>query len=111
MIRTELINHIYLKGDANKMKNRILTIIIGFIVPFCAVTVCLPLYNRIEPFVLGFSFNYFWIFTWMFLTSLCLLIAFKLDPLNRKDARELEAKKMDEVKALIAADENEEVKK
>ena len=31
MIRTELINHIYLKGDANKMKNRILTIIIGFI--------------------------------------------------------------------------------
>lgn len=47
----------------------------------------------------------------MFLTSLCLLIAFKLDPLNRKDARELEAKKMDEVKALIAADENEEVKK
>ena len=58
------------------MKNRILTIIIGFIVPFCAVTVCFPLYNRIEPFVLGFSFNYFWIFTWMFLTSLCLLIAF-----------------------------------
>ena len=111
MIRTELINHIYLKGDANKMKNRILTIIIGFIVPFCAVTVCFPLYNRIEPFVLGFSFNYFWIFTWMLLTSLCLLIAFKLDPLNRKDARELEAKKMDEVKALIAADENEEVKK
>ena len=82
MIRTELINHIYLKGDASKMKNRILTIIIGFIVPFCAVTVCFPLYNRIEPFVLGFSFNYFWIFTWM-----------------------------DEVKALIAADENEEVKK
>lgn len=72
MIGTELINHIYLKGDANKMKNRILTIIIGFIVPFCAVTVCFPLYNRIEPFVLGFSFNYFWIFTWMFLTSLCL---------------------------------------
>ena len=57
MIRTELINHIYLKGDANKMKNRILTIIIGFIVPFCAVTVCFPLYNRIEPFVLGFLYK------------------------------------------------------
>ena len=47
MIRTELINHIYLKGDASKMKNRILTIIIGFIVPFCAVTVCFPLYKDV----------------------------------------------------------------
>ena len=98
-----------MKGDANEMRNRIPTIIIGFIVPLCAVTVCFPLYNRIEPFVFGFSFNYFWIFSWLFLTSLCLLIAFKLDPHNRQDARELEAKKMEEAKALIAADKNEEV--
>ena len=93
------------------MKNRVLTIIIGLVIPFCAVTVCFPLYNRIEPFVLGFSFNYFWIFAWLFLTSLCLYIAFKLDPLNREDAKKLSAKKPEEVKAIIAAEEKtEEVK-
>lgn len=87
------------------MKNRVLTIIIGLVVPFCAVTVCFPLYNRIEPFVLGFSFNYFWIFAWLFLTSLCLYIAFKIDPLNRENAKKLSAKKLEEVKAIIAAEE------
>ena len=89
------------------MKNRLLTIIIGLIVPFCAVTVCFPLYNRIEPFVLGFSFN----FLWLFLTSLCLFIAFKIDPLNREDAKVLADKKLEEVKSLIEAEENGEVKK
>ena len=88
------------------MKNRLLTVIIGLVVPLCAVTVCFPLYNRIEPFVFGFSFNYFWIFAWLFLTSL------KLDPLNREDAKALGDKKLEDVKAIIAAEEkNEEVKK
>lgn len=94
------------------MKNRLLTIIIGLIVPFCAVTVCFPFYNRIEPFVFGFSFNYFWIFAWLFLTSLCLYIAFKIDPLNREDAKAMADKKLEEVKAIIAAEEKtEEVNK
>lgn len=93
------------------MKNRLLTIIIGLIVPMCAVTVCFPLYNRIEPFVLGFSFNYFWIFAWLFLTSFCLFIAFKIDPLNREDAREYSLKKLEEVKKLIEAEEDKEVEK
>ena len=94
------------------MKNRWLTVIIGLVVPLCAVTVCFPLYNRIEPFVFGFSFNYFWIFAWLFLTSLCLYIAFKLDPLNREDAKALGDKKLEDVKAIIAAEEKtEEVKK
>ncbi|MFQ8601914.1 MAG: DUF3311 domain-containing protein [Anaerovoracaceae bacterium] len=94
------------------MKNRLLTVIIGLVVPLCAVTVCFPLYNRIEPFVFGFSFNYFWIFAWLFLTSLCLYIAFKLDPLNREDAKALGDKKLEDVKAIIAAEEKtEEVKK
>ncbi len=93
------------------MKTRWLTFIIGFIVPLCAVTVCFPIYNRIEPFVLGFSFNYFWIFLWLFLTSLCLFIGFKIDPLTREDVREMGEKKLEEVKRLIADEErNGEVK-
>lgn len=93
------------------MKNRLLTILIGFIVPTCAVTVCFPLYNRIEPFVFGLSFNYFWIFSWLFLTSLCLFIAFKLDPLNREDAKKLGEEKLEAAKKLIAEEKTEEVRK
>jgi hypothetical protein len=48
-----------------------------------AILLLFPWWNRVEPFVLGLSFNYFWIFSWLFLTSLCLFIAFKLDPLNK----------------------------
>ena len=65
------------------MKKRLPTIFIGLIVPVFAVWAMLPWYNTITPYVLGFSFGYFWIFLWIFLTSLCLYIAFKLDPYNK----------------------------
>ena len=68
------------------MKNRIPAIIIGLVVPMFAILGLFPFWNKIEPFVLGFSFNYFWIFLWIFLTSGCLLVAYRLDPKNRDDA-------------------------
>lgn len=76
------------------MKSRIPTIIIGFVVPMTAIILAFPLYNKIQPFVFGFSFNYAWMFAWLGLTSLCLLIAFKLDPYNKKsdDTDEKEGK-------------------
>jgi hypothetical protein len=68
------------------MKNRLPTILIGFCIPMIAILPMFPFYNRIEPFVLGFSFNYFWLFSWLFLTSLCLFIAFRLDPYNKESS-------------------------
>lgn len=65
------------------MQSRLPTILIGFCLPMAAIILGFPFYNRVEPFILGFSFNYFWIFAWLFLTALCLYIAFKLDPLNK----------------------------
>ncbi|HBQ85306.1 MAG TPA: hypothetical protein DER33_00635 [Syntrophomonas sp.] len=65
------------------MQSRLLSLIIGLVIPICAVVVAFPFYNRITPFVFGFSFNYFWIFAWLFLTSLCLYIAYKIDPYNQ----------------------------
>jgi hypothetical protein len=53
-----------------------------------AILLAFPLYNKIEPFVFGFSFNYAWMFAWLGLTSLCLLIAFKLDPYNKADDKD-----------------------
>jgi len=65
------------------MKSRVPTILIGVVVPMVAILLLFPVWNRVEPFVLGFPFNYFWLFSWLFLTSLCLYVGFKLDPLNK----------------------------
>lgn len=96
------------------MKTRTLTILFGFIIPFSAIIFCFPFYNRIEPYIFGFSFNYFWIFSWLFITALCLFIAYKLDTFNREDARAMQEKKLAKVKELMDAEADgtfEEVKK
>jgi len=67
------------------VKSRILTILIGLVVPLTGIVVLFPFWNRVEPFVMGFPFNYFWLFLWLFITSGCLYIAFKLDPLNEEE--------------------------
>lgn len=67
------------------MKSRIPSFIVGALVPIIAVLILMPLYNRIEPLIFGFPFGYFWIFLWIVLTSLCLFIAYKLDPANGDD--------------------------
>lgn len=67
------------------MKSRIPTILIGLVAPLTGIVFLLPWWNKVEPFVLGFSFNYFWMFLWLFLTSICLFVAYKLDPLNDEE--------------------------
>jgi len=67
------------------MKSRIPTVLIGLVVPMVAIVGLFPFWNRIEPFVLGFPFNYFWMTLWLFLTSGCLFIAYKIDPLNEEE--------------------------
>ena len=70
------------------MKKRLPAIIIGGVLPIIAVLFMMPFYNRIEPYVLGFPFGYFWIFLWIFLTSLCLFVAFRIDPYNKNAEEE-----------------------
>ncbi|MCO0599249.1 DUF3311 domain-containing protein [Peribacillus butanolivorans] len=41
--------------------------------------------NRVEPYVLGLPFVLFWAICWVFLTSLFLIIANKLDPSNKEE--------------------------
>lgn len=83
------------------MKSRIPTIIIAFFIPMAAIILAFPFYNRIEPFVLGLSFNYFWIFSWLFLTALCLYIGFRLDPYNDPKVAEASAKALEDAKAML----------
>lgn len=93
------------------MKSRIPTIIVGLCIPQAAILLAFPFYNRIEPFVFGFSFNYFWIFAWLFLTALCLLIAFNLDPYNKPEVAKTSAEDLAAAKAMLEQFEAEQGKK
>lgn len=73
------------------MKSRLWTIIFSLIIPYAAIVVAFPLYNRAEPFILGFPFIYFWIFAWIPLTSLSMYIGYRLDPLNAEAHDESDA--------------------
>lgn len=88
------------------MKSRVPTFIVGFCIPMTAILIAFPFYNRIEPFIFGLSFNYFWIFSWLFLTSLCLLIAFKMDPYNKEEVSEESAKALARAKEILASGED-----
>lgn len=52
------------------------------IIPFIGMCVLLPAANRIEPYVFGLPFLLFWIALWMVLSSVIILIVYKLDPAN-----------------------------
>lgn len=79
------------------MKKRFWTIFFVLIIPYTAIVAAFPFYNRVEPFVFGFPFLYFWLFSWFILTSICMYIGWLLDPLaarNRvKQPRTCELKK------------------
>ncbi len=70
------------------MKTRAWTILFGLVIPYLAIVGAFPFYNRAEPFILGFPFIYFWIFSWIPLTSLSMYIGFRLDPLNKEEEGE-----------------------
>jgi len=67
------------------MKSRLPIYLIGLVLPIVAYIVCFPIYNRAEPILLGFSFNYFWMFLCLPFTSLCLWLAFRMDPANAEE--------------------------
>ncbi len=53
-------------------------LLLGF-VPFAAMCFSVPLWDRIDPVVLGLPFNLFWLMAWIVLTSVCLWGAYRLE--------------------------------
>lgn len=49
--------------------------------PFVLYVVALPLYNRVEPIVLGMPFFVFWMLLATLLTPVCVWLAARRDPL------------------------------
>lgn len=49
------------------------------LVPFVAMCFTVPIWDRVEPLVLGLPFNLFWLILWIVLTPCCLWGAYRLE--------------------------------
>ncbi|MFK2827087.1 DUF3311 domain-containing protein [Bacillus sp. B190/17] len=63
-------------------------IILLSIIPFIGSLVVLPLINKIDAYVLGMPFLFFWVTIWTVLISGFLWLIYKLDPSNLEDVDE-----------------------
>jgi hypothetical protein len=52
------------------------SILIG-LVPFVAICLSVPLFDRIHPIVFGLPFNLFWIIAWMLVTPVLMWRAYR----------------------------------
>lgn len=48
-------------------------------IPFVAMCFSVPLWDRVEPIILGIPFNLFWLIAWIVLSSVCLRVAYRLE--------------------------------
>lgn len=60
------------------------------IIPFVAMCFTVPVWDRVQPMVLGLPFNIFWLLAWIVLTSACLRAAHHVS-LRRERAGEARA--------------------
>ena len=44
------------------------------LIPFCAMCFSVSVWDRIYPMVFGIPFNFFWLLSWIILTSVCLWV-------------------------------------
>jgi hypothetical protein len=61
------------------MKRPSLAALFFGLIPFIAVCFSISLWDRINPIILGLPFNLFWLILWMFLTSLCMWAAYRME--------------------------------
>ena len=53
------------------------------LIPFVTMCLSVPLWDRIDPRVLGLPFNLFWLGSWEVLTVPCLALAYRLGKSGR----------------------------
>jgi len=57
------------------------------LVPFAAICFSVPLWDRIDPVILGLPFNFFWLIAWLLLTPLCMWGAYRSEAHHASDPR------------------------
>ena len=54
-------------------------------IPFVLMLVCTPFVNRTSPTIAGFPFLLTWIVVAVVLTSVCMAVIYKTDPVNSQE--------------------------
>jgi hypothetical protein len=54
------------------------------LIPFVAMCLSVPLWDRIDPMLLGIPFNLAWLICWIVLSSLCLWAAYRVEAARDK---------------------------
>jgi hypothetical protein len=47
--------------------------------PFAATCFSVPLWDRVEPMLLGLPFNLFWLMSWLVLSPVCVWAAYRTE--------------------------------
>lgn len=56
-------------------------------IPFVAMCFSVPLWDRVDPMLLGLPFNLFWLISWIVLSTLCMSAAYRIEiARDRKDS-------------------------
>lgn len=58
------------------------------LIPFIAMCLSVPLWDRIYPMIFGLPFNLAWLLSWTVLTTLCLIGAYRMEARRRDDQSE-----------------------
>lgn len=61
------------------MKKPTLAAVLFALIPFAAMCFSVPLWDRVEPTVLGLPFNLFWLLAWILLTPACMWGAYRAE--------------------------------
>jgi hypothetical protein len=59
--------------------------VLAGLVPFAAICLAVPFWDRIDPIILGLPFNLFWLVSWIVLASACMWIAYRLETTRERD--------------------------
>ena len=59
------------------------------LIPFTAMCFSVPLWDRIDPMILGLPFNLFWLIAWIVLSSLCMWAAYRVEAARNAAERRL----------------------
>jgi hypothetical protein len=54
------------------------------LIPFAAACFSVPLWDRVEPVILGIPFNLFWLIGWIVLSPVCMWAAYRAELAQRK---------------------------
>ena len=53
--------------------------IVVALIPFCAMCFSVPAWDRVYPMVLGLPFNFFWLLSWIVLTTVCMWAVYRIE--------------------------------